>query len=56
MALQTKEDFDFNNIVGSAWDLIEYIVNKYNVTSFGEFTCPYMRALAEDLLNEVEDE
>jgi len=54
--LRTKEDFDLNEIVHSAWELIEFVVTKYKVTRFNEFKCPFMRALAEDLLDEVEEE
>ncbi len=53
--LKVKDDFDFNNVVTSAWNLIDYVVTKYKVTAFREFRCPFMKALAEDIYDEVED-
>jgi hypothetical protein len=53
--LQYKEDLDANAVMSRAYELLEFIVNKYNVTGFHEFKCPYMLAIAEELYDEVED-
>jgi hypothetical protein len=32
-----------------AFELINYIVKKYDINSYEEFTCPYTRQLAESI-------
>lgn len=31
------------------YDLLDYIALKYGVTDYSEFTCPYIRALAQEI-------
>lgn len=37
------------NIIQSSVDLMNYVIEKYNVKSYDEFTCPYHKKLAIDL-------
>lgn len=51
-----RDDVDYNEIVTAAWNLLDYVVTKYKVSSFQEFKCPFMKAVAEELYDEVEHE
>jgi len=46
---------DVWEIIEASVDLMEFVINKYNIKTFDEFTCPYMKALAKTLYVEVED-
>jgi hypothetical protein len=37
------------SIVVAAQDLVNFVKEKYNIKDTSEFTCPYMRKLAEEL-------
>jgi hypothetical protein len=43
------EDLDYNNAIFAAVELIEFVIAKYKIKTFNEFTCPYMKALAKEL-------
>lgn len=40
---------DYVLIKEKAWKLINYVAVKYEVKSYEEFTCPFHKALAEEL-------
>ncbi len=40
---------DYVEIKLAALELIQFVVDKYGITSYREFTCPYMRRLAKSL-------
>lgn len=40
---------EYFKIRAVAFDLINFVVKKYDIKSYAEFTCPYMRALAESI-------
>jgi len=33
----------------AAFNLINFVVNKYGIETYDGFTCPYMKALAESI-------
>jgi len=37
------------SIIVAARDLVNFVKEKYNIQDTSEFTCPYMRKLAEEL-------
>ena len=51
--LQLVEDLDYAETVCCAVTLLSYIIRKYNIKTFEDFSCPYMKALAEELYQEV---
>ncbi len=42
-------------IVECSHELMEFVIGKYNIQTFDEFRCPYMKALAKSLYVEVDD-
>jgi hypothetical protein len=46
---------DVWEIIESADALMEFVIKKYNIQTFDEFRCPYMKELAKSLYVEVDD-
>jgi hypothetical protein len=51
--LELKEDVEYPDIVTNAYELVEFVVKKYNIKTFDEFTCPYFKDLAKEMYYEV---
>jgi hypothetical protein len=50
--LHSLEDIDYNEVVCAAWELLEYVINEYNVKTFDDIKCPHFKALAKELYRE----
>jgi hypothetical protein len=46
---------DVWDIIEASDALMEFVIKKYNIQTFDEFRCPYMKALAKSLYVEVEN-
>jgi hypothetical protein len=52
--LRLTEDLDYNEAIFAAVELLDFVIEKYSIKTFDEFTCPYMKALAKQLYREIE--
>ena len=40
---------EYFKVRASAFDLLNYVAQKYDIKNYEGFTCPYMKALAESI-------
>jgi hypothetical protein len=40
---------EYLKVRSAAFELLNFVVKKYDITSYEEFTCPFMKALAESI-------
>ena len=50
--LELKEDIEVWDIINEAVNLLNDVIKRYNIRSYDDFTCPYMKALAKELFYE----
>lgn len=56
MGLYPSENYDDAELIIKAQELIEHIIQKYDIYHFDDFKCPYTKALAKELFYEDFDE
>ena len=52
--LELKEDIEVWDIINEAVNLLNHVIATHSITSFEEFTCSFMKALAKQLYYEIE--
>jgi len=40
---------EYFKVRAAAFDLLNYVVQKYDIKNYEGFTCPFMKALAESI-------
>lgn len=55
MSLTLREDVDYNGIVIAAYELCDFVIDKYKIHKYADFQCPFFKALAKELYMEDDD-
>jgi len=54
MGLILREDVDLTEVAWEAVRLLRDVMDKQQINSFADFSCPYTKSLAEELYEEEE--
>ncbi len=55
MSLELRDDIEVWDIISAAVDLIDFVREKHNITTYDGWQCPYFRELVKELYWEVDD-
>ena len=56
MSLEIRDDIEVWDIITTALDLCDSVIEKYGIKTMDGWQCPYFRALAKELYWEVNDD